>query len=373
LKHGELLGKGAPYANARRYHNDPDRFADALTGVYATDPQYGTLLKKIMRSNNLYAFDDAATFRRLGDDDDREADVSILKQGDTGSDIKALQERLTALGYKLGNIDGKFGPLTSEALLAFQSQNALSTTGVVDSATQAILKEGPRRRLDESRLRTEEEDLAKGGSRIINGARKSRLLSWIAGVFGAVGVGNSALTTAASSTVPAGVSLNAASLEPFLSQVQTLGTSPTPTQLTELVERARALASQIGSTSTSPEVKQLITQLREAASPETLQNPQIVSALNVLTDGGTAPAVANRTVLDLLPALFPNGTVLHDLTQAVASLGASLIPGLGGSAAILLLGLFGRYYANKIAEARVNDQRTGGNINPIRTPERVYE
>lgn len=56
-KHGELLATGRPYAHARTLINDPDKFADALTGVYATDPNYGTLLKSVMKSANLYQYD----------------------------------------------------------------------------------------------------------------------------------------------------------------------------------------------------------------------------------------------------------------------------------------------------------------------------
>ena len=37
----QLLATAAPYQTARTFIQDPDRFADALTGVYATDPQYG--------------------------------------------------------------------------------------------------------------------------------------------------------------------------------------------------------------------------------------------------------------------------------------------------------------------------------------------
>ena len=56
-QHGELLATGRPYANARTVENDANAFADALTGVYATDPGYGSLLKRLMQSHNLYQYD----------------------------------------------------------------------------------------------------------------------------------------------------------------------------------------------------------------------------------------------------------------------------------------------------------------------------
>jgi hypothetical protein len=55
--HGQLLAKGAAYAHARSLLPDADKFADALTGVYATDPNYGKILKQIMKANNLYQYD----------------------------------------------------------------------------------------------------------------------------------------------------------------------------------------------------------------------------------------------------------------------------------------------------------------------------
>lgn len=56
-QHGQLLATARPYAAARTHLDNPDAFADALTGVYATDPNYGPALKRLMRSNNLYQYD----------------------------------------------------------------------------------------------------------------------------------------------------------------------------------------------------------------------------------------------------------------------------------------------------------------------------
>lgn len=54
--HGKLLATSKYYINARKVLPDADKFADALTGVYATDPAYGKKLKQIMRAQNLYQY-----------------------------------------------------------------------------------------------------------------------------------------------------------------------------------------------------------------------------------------------------------------------------------------------------------------------------
>jgi flagellum-specific peptidoglycan hydrolase FlgJ len=56
-QHAELLATGRRYAHARTVENDTNAFADALTGVYATDPSYRSLLKSLMASHNLYQYD----------------------------------------------------------------------------------------------------------------------------------------------------------------------------------------------------------------------------------------------------------------------------------------------------------------------------
>src|SRR5690606_16772933 len=41
------------YAHALAHPTDPIAFAHALTGVYATDPQYGAKLERVMRDRGL--------------------------------------------------------------------------------------------------------------------------------------------------------------------------------------------------------------------------------------------------------------------------------------------------------------------------------
>jgi flagellum-specific peptidoglycan hydrolase FlgJ len=56
-EHARLLATARPYANARNFASDPDAFARALTGVYATAPRYGDILIREMKAHNLYQYD----------------------------------------------------------------------------------------------------------------------------------------------------------------------------------------------------------------------------------------------------------------------------------------------------------------------------
>ena len=58
--HGKLLATNRVYAPAMALAADPDAFADALTGVYATDPKYGFTLKWVMRSYGFQQYNQVA-------------------------------------------------------------------------------------------------------------------------------------------------------------------------------------------------------------------------------------------------------------------------------------------------------------------------
>jgi peptidoglycan hydrolase-like protein with peptidoglycan-binding domain len=62
-----------------------------------------------------------------------------LGPGMTGADVKALQQRLSALRYYPGAIDSQFGGNTQAALWAFQEINGIPVTGVADAATRQAL------------------------------------------------------------------------------------------------------------------------------------------------------------------------------------------------------------------------------------------
>ncbi len=58
--HARLLARSSDYAHAMSQSKDPNAFAGALTGIYATDPQYGAKLVQLMTQYDLYRFDRAA-------------------------------------------------------------------------------------------------------------------------------------------------------------------------------------------------------------------------------------------------------------------------------------------------------------------------
>ena len=55
--HGKLLASNPVYKPAMAKADDVDSFADALTGVYATDPQYGTTLKYVIHTYDFTVYD----------------------------------------------------------------------------------------------------------------------------------------------------------------------------------------------------------------------------------------------------------------------------------------------------------------------------
>jgi peptidoglycan hydrolase-like protein with peptidoglycan-binding domain len=70
-----------------------------------------------------------------------QAPTTTLKPGDTGAQVKTLQQALKALGYTIGTIDGQYGPGTTSAVQAFQNAQGLGADGVVGPKTLAALQQ----------------------------------------------------------------------------------------------------------------------------------------------------------------------------------------------------------------------------------------
>ena len=64
---------------------------------------------------------------------------SSLRPGDKGEDVRQLQGVLTLAGYYDGELDGSYGPKTTQAVTDFQTANGLETDGKAGPATQAKL------------------------------------------------------------------------------------------------------------------------------------------------------------------------------------------------------------------------------------------
>lgn len=58
-----------------------------------------------------------------------------LEQGDENDAVKAMQKRLKELGFYKATADGEFGAATKSAVIAFQTANGISATGVATKAT----------------------------------------------------------------------------------------------------------------------------------------------------------------------------------------------------------------------------------------------
>ena len=61
--------------------------------------------------------------------------MSVLKQGSNGPQVVELQTNLKRLGFASGIVDGKFGPGTKKALMAFQKSKGLKADGIAGPVT----------------------------------------------------------------------------------------------------------------------------------------------------------------------------------------------------------------------------------------------
>lgn len=67
---------------------------------------------------------------------------TTLRSGNRGEDVRVLQRLLRERGYML-DVDGKFGPLTREAVMSYQGKMGLTRDGVVGQKTWAALETVP--------------------------------------------------------------------------------------------------------------------------------------------------------------------------------------------------------------------------------------
>ena len=115
------------------------------------------------------------------------ADLPDADEPAPRSKIVAMQERLRALGYALGTIDGQVGTATVGALSAFQHDNDLPVTGALDAATEtALWTTEETRPLPAARTEATAEDLREKSSTTIATADQMGALSRAGGAVIAV-------------------------------------------------------------------------------------------------------------------------------------------------------------------------------------------
>ncbi len=68
------------------------------------------------------------------------ADDGILRPGDTGDEVKHIQEKLIELEYLEGEATGVYDEATEEAVRRFQREHSLLLTGMADEVTRRILE-----------------------------------------------------------------------------------------------------------------------------------------------------------------------------------------------------------------------------------------
>lgn len=107
-------------------------------------------------------------------------------------EVERLQSALKNLGYhEVGLIDGKWGPKTSSALLAFKVDNRLPPTAVVDDVTWSVLARAPARQISQARQEATEPPskagkTAKGAKAVGAGIGGYGLLELVLSPFGGI-------------------------------------------------------------------------------------------------------------------------------------------------------------------------------------------
>jgi peptidoglycan hydrolase-like protein with peptidoglycan-binding domain len=99
----------------------------------------------------------------------------MLRPGDSGPRVLALQRRLSELGYWLGSPDGEFGALTTQAVYAVQGAAGLGRDGVVGPATLRALDRGVLPRV-QSTGKAVEIDISAGTIAFVRNGRAWRVL-----------------------------------------------------------------------------------------------------------------------------------------------------------------------------------------------------
>jgi len=76
------------------------------------------------------------TWRNIDEADQSEP---VLRRGSRGLPVRRLQSRMTAVGFRLGGVDGRFGAKTEAAVRQLQRRADLVVDGIVGPRTWAVV------------------------------------------------------------------------------------------------------------------------------------------------------------------------------------------------------------------------------------------
>ena len=205
----------------------------------------------------------------------------MVTYGATGAVVAALQQALVRAGYSLGAVDGEFGILTQQALLAFQEENGLEATGDCDAATWEALNSAKPRRLSPDRTGADAGDLLAKGSKTIRNAGYAKITAWISSLLGALGIGNSALTQYASSFggKAAGQTLPFDAVQQAAEILKRYAPANEAKIITDAAARLVDTAGTGGKLSFSPDVLAALLQIKEQLTPAVLKTPALKNSL----------------------------------------------------------------------------------------------
>jgi N-acetylmuramoyl-L-alanine amidase len=120
--------EGKPYANCRYELKIDDKKFDGTTDGS------GKIIQEIAPDASS---GEVALYSKEGE---AESVITVFKLElghlDPVAEMTGIQARLNNLGFFCGKVDGIIGPMTEDALKAFQEKNGLSVTGSADQATK---------------------------------------------------------------------------------------------------------------------------------------------------------------------------------------------------------------------------------------------
>ena len=203
------------------------------------------------------------------------------------------------------------------------------------------------------------------GSGTIRQADRTKLVALISSVLGLFGLGNSAITqvarysplSAGGTTSPYGAPLPSE----FYATLAKMGVPTAPSKIGEA--QAKQLLRQLHEADlrglVSPENSEALGQIKALLSPNLLKDHPDLARIFEQADR-FRPAQL-RTVFDLMPGVFADGSVPQVMSDALATAASSIVPGFGGSLTMLGVGLAAHYFGNAITQARVRDHATASN------------